>query len=189
MNILVVVDAQKGFVQTPHMENVANSIEVILQKGLFDYVIATRFINVEGSQFMRLMNWYGLTTDTEQELFGNIATLCNKVLGKNVYTCVDAIFLRLLEKENGGKLPDHVFICGFDTDCCVQKIAVDIFEQGIRPIVLIDYCQSSGGEKSHNAGVAVLKRLVGETSIVSQAIEDQSDITEAILKANSIFNT
>ncbi|MCL2615947.1 MAG: isochorismatase family protein [Dehalococcoidia bacterium] len=185
MNILVVVDVQKGFIKTSHTENVANHIESILQKGLFDYVIATRFINVEGSQFIRLMNWRGLTTDTEQALFGNIATISNKVIDKNVHTCVDASFLSLLEKENGGKLPEHVFICGFDTDCCVQKIAVDIFEQGIRPIVLIDYCHSSGGENSHNTGVAALRRLIGETSIVSQAIKAQSDITKAILKANT----
>ncbi|WP_416373322.1 isochorismatase family protein [Mycoplasmopsis fermentans] len=31
--------------------------------------------------------------------------------------------------------PEEIYICGIDTDCCVQATAVNLFEKRIRPIV------------------------------------------------------
>ena len=50
--------------------------------------------------------------------------------------------------ENNGLLPECVFIVGFDIECCVLMTAADLFENGIRPIVLTKYCGASGGEEA-----------------------------------------
>jgi len=37
---------------------------------------------------------------------------------------------------------ERVFIHGIDTDMCVLKIAMDLFDLGIEPVVLTDCCAS-----------------------------------------------
>ncbi|HET8524016.1 MAG TPA: isochorismatase family protein, partial [Thermomicrobiales bacterium] len=56
---------------------------------------------------------------------------------------------------------EQVTIAGIDTDMCVLKVAMDIFDLGIKPIILTDCCASTHGLQSHLAGLAVLARNVG----------------------------
>ncbi len=46
-------------------------------------------------------------------------------------------------------------------DFCVLKVAMDIFDLNIEPIVLVDCCASTSGLQSHLAGLAVLARNIG----------------------------
>ena len=69
-----------------------------------------------------------------------------------------------------------MFICGIDTDCCVLTTAVNLFEVGIRPIVLTQYCASNGGESSHQAALTCMGRLIGSHHLVSNEIDSKSDI-------------
>lgn len=55
----------------------------------------------------------------------------------------------------------QVAVVGIDTDMCVLKIAMDLFDQGIEPIVLTDCCASTAGLQAHLAGLAVLSRNIG----------------------------
>lgn len=73
-------------------------------------------------------------------------------------------------------LPESLFICGIDTDCCVISTAVNLFEIGIRPIVLTQYCASNGGESSHQATLTCLGRLIGSHHLVNDCIEKISDV-------------
>lgn len=54
--------------------------------------------------------------------------------------------------------------CGFDTDACVYKTALDLAERGIRPVVLKDYCFSENQE-FHNLGLRLLERNIGLKNI------------------------
>ena len=56
----------------------------------------------------------------------------------------------------------HYDIIGFNTDCCVLKVALDLFDRGYAFHVLTDYCYSSTGEEEHRRGVAVLRDLLGQ---------------------------
>jgi nicotinamidase-related amidase len=56
---------------------------------------------------------------------------------------------------------ERVFIAGIDTDMCVLKIAMDLFDIGIEPIVFTDCCASTAGLQAHLAGLAVLSRNIG----------------------------
>ena len=60
----------------------------------------------------------------------------------------------------------EVHLAGVDTDCCVLKTAVDLFEENIRPIVLTEYCASDGGVESQKAGIKVLERLIGTEQLL-----------------------
>lgn len=157
--ILIIVDMQNGFARHEETKAVADKIVALTQKGFFDAVIATRFINREGSPYTEILNWHKLMGSPETDLVEGMKV--DYVVDKYIYTCVNDGFLNLLSKINGGVLPGSVYICGVDTECCVLKIATDLFEQSVRPVVLLDYCASNGGEVGHNAGIEAMKRLIG----------------------------
>lgn len=99
------------------------------------------------------------------------------IIVKEVYTCVAEYFIDILKGLNGNcKVPDRVFVTGVDTDCCVLKIATDLFERWIRPVVLVQYCDSNGGEESHSAGITCLKRLIGERQLCYKGIASKKDL-------------
>ena len=179
-NILIVVDMQNGFNRYEQTNKLAKKVVELTTSGIFDTVIATRFLNREGSQYTRIINWHRLMNSPDIDLIEGI--VADEIVDKFVYTCVTKDFINLLKKHNDGEIPSHVFICGADTDCCVMKTATDIFEQAIMPIVLIDYCDSNGGPESHNAGILVMNRLVGKKSIVFGKINSKDDVKKIILE-------
>lgn len=181
-NILIVVDVQNGF--NRHEENhfEADKIVKLTQSGLFDFIIATRFLNKEGSPYTKFLDWHQLQTSPEIDLIKGINA--NLIVDKEIYTCVNENFLATLKEHNEGKMPHHIFICGVDTDCCVLKIATDLFENGIMPITLTHYCFSNGGMKSHLAGIEVMKRLIGKKCLVDKEITSKEDIEKIVQERN-----
>jgi hypothetical protein len=59
---------------------------------------------------------------------------------------------------------DEIHLCGFDTDACIYKTAMDLIESNVRPIVLKDYCFSED-ETYHQAGLKLLERNIGKQNI------------------------
>lgn len=177
-NILIVVDVQNGFNRSEQTHNLVDKIVELTNNGLFDKIIATRFRNKEGSQYTEFLNWHRLIDRPDIELVNGIKA--DVVIDKWIYTCINDEFMLLLNKLNDGEMPTHLFICGADTDCCVLKTATDIFEKGLMPIVLTEYCDSNAGPKSHDAGLLVMGRLIGKKCLVSNKIASKEDIAQII---------
>ena len=177
-NILIVVDIQNGFSRYGQTQVLSKKIAEFSQKGIFDSIIATRFLNREGSQYTKFLNWHRLMESPDIDLVEGIKA--DKVVDKWIYTCVDDSFMDLLKELNDGEMPTHVFVCGADTDCCVLKTATDIFEKDIMPIVLTSYCASNAGPKSHEAGLLVMSRLIGKKCIVDGEITSKDDLIKLI---------
>lgn len=179
-SILIVVDMQNGFNRYEHMKKLANRVTELTNAGIFDCIIATRFINYEGSQYTKFLNWHRLIDKKDIDLIPNVKY--DIAVDKNVYTCITPDFMNLLKDVNSKELPTHIFICGADTDCCVLKIATDLFENNIMPIVLTDYCASNGGEESHKSGILVMSRLIGRKSLVAGEIMSRDDVENIVLE-------
>lgn len=160
--ILICVDVQEGFARSPQTREIANKIVNLTNKHYFDYIIATQFIN-KNRAFANIIKWNHLKNENEIKFVSGLRY--DLVEKKHRYTCVDSKFIKILKTVNDEVIPTEVYICGMDTDCCVYKIAIDLFERGIRPIIISDYCQSNGGSKSHTAGLTVLKRNIGGEQI------------------------
>ncbi|MGN0914363.1 MAG: isochorismatase family protein [Alphaproteobacteria bacterium] len=60
---------------------------------------------------------------------------------------------------------DEIYLCGFDTDACIYKTAMDLIENNIRPIILKDYCFSANQE-FHDIGLKLLGRNIGKHNII-----------------------
>lgn len=176
--ILIVVDLQNGFARYDQTKDLAKKIVELTKSGVFDKVIATRFLNKEGSQYTRFLNWHRLMESPEIDLVDGLFP--DVIVNKWIYTCVNEEFMTILNHFNDGELPTHVFICGADTDCCVLKTATDLFEHGIMPIVLTEYCDSNGGPNSHAAGQLVMERLIGKKCLVNKPITSTVDLDEII---------
>jgi len=106
-----------------------------------------------------------MTTKEEIAVPEELAIHVDKYIDKHTYNCVDDKFVEILKAANIGKIPEKVYLCGVDTDCCVLMIAGALFERGIIPIILEKYIDSTGGIKSHKAGLKALERLVGKQNI------------------------
>ena len=157
-NILIVVDMQNGFDRYEQTHILAKKVIELTNSGIFDKIIATRFLNKEGSQYTKFINWHRLMSSPDIDLVEGIKA--DAVVDKWVYTCVTKDFLELLKK--------------------CMKTATDLFEQSIMPIVLTEYCDSNGGPESHKAGIMVMDRLIGRKSIVPDKIKSKEDLVKII---------
>ncbi len=177
--VLLVIDVQKGFITTPAVTDIKNNIDVLISSGFFDTVISTVYQNYDNSPIIRLMGWDKLRSDEEQELVGGARFKSDYIVKKNRYSGVNRELLDILKKEGGEEEIPCVFVVGVDTECCVLSTAIDLFELGIRPIVLTKYCGSSSGLAYHRAGILSLKNLVGACNIFEGTITG-ADVPERV---------
>lgn len=156
---LLIVDVQNGFVneKTKHIPRLVEKLQYN-----YDLVIATRFINLPDSPFRRLIKWNRLSPGTNEIDLAFKPKEGIVVVDKYIYSCIDETFLRLLEDKG----IDAVDICGIDTDICVTKCAVDLFERNITPYVLKDYCATHADADVQESALIILARYIGKTQII-----------------------
>ncbi len=156
---LLIVDVQNGFVngKTQHIPALVEKLQYH-----YDLVIATRFINLPNSPFRRLIKWDHLSPDTDEIELAFRPKEGVVVIDKYIYSCVDEPFLHLLKENN----VEAVDICGIDTDICVTKCAVDLFERSITPFVLKDYCATHADADIQESALIILARYIGKTQII-----------------------
>ena len=141
---LLIIDVQKTSCKD-------NGIAEAIEKLQYDYehVFISRFVN-NGSPLIPLMQWPGYDND---DLAFTPAPHA-KIFDKNIYTS----FIEDLSAFN------EIYLCGYDTDACVYKTALDLIEHNIRPIVLTRLCGSEN-EHFHEIGLELLKRNIGERNL------------------------
>ena len=164
-NILLIVDMQEGFLCNKQIKETKNRIIELLDKNIFDVVIATRFLNEKDSIYVKLFHWKDLEKEEDRVISKDIMQHVDYVVDKYIYNCVNSSFIQRLCSLNGGVYPNKVFVVGVDTDCCVLTIATSLYENNIRPVVLTQYVNSTGGNQSHEAGLLCLKRLIGKEQL------------------------
>ena len=86
----------------------------------------------------------------------------NNVFDKKIYTAVNDELKNYIRENN----ISEIYLCGFDTDACVQKSALDLFEQNYNVYVLKDYCMSHEGKEIHDLYIHNLTRLIGKDKII-----------------------
>ena len=144
MRILLVVDLQKAF-----CKDKAFADKIISLSNKFDKVVATKFVNSDDSLYEKWLNWKCADTELVEGFHPDY------VLEKTGY---GINFVPLEGKE--------VYLAGLETDACVLKLALDLWDAGARPIVLTDYVASST-EEYHKAGLFLLEHLIGKENLVS----------------------
>ena len=181
-NILLVIDVQNGFQRNRETKDNANKIATLIRSKLFDKVIATKFINRPDSPYYQWLHWERLINEPDIELLDELKDNSDFILEKYYYNCERDSLISILKQSNDGVLPKQVFLCGTDTDCCVQINATTLFEMGIHPLVLVDYCASNGGVDSHQAGLVVMRRTLGRKHLISGELHTKDEINDLCAK-------
>lgn len=156
--LLLVIDVQRDFINEYTVKKLED-IQSLVDSGKYDIVAFTRFINDENSIWYNKLNYKGCMTKEQQEIMLN--TYDYKIFDKKTYTAVNEELRKYISDNN----INQIYICGFDTDACVQKTALDLFEQGYNVCVLKDYCMCGQGEELHKEVIKNLKRLIGNDGV------------------------
>ena len=166
---LLVVDVQCGFINS-FTHHIPKRIVQLIQQENYASILFTKFINSPEAPYTRFLDWQGCNDQPETDIAPEL----------NSFTKPDCTF----SKPGLCGLPDElatylaeqqvklIYVAGIDTDMCVLKIAMDLFDQGIEPIVLTDCCASTAGLQAHLAGLAVLSRNIGAQRLREAGVGD-----------------
>ena len=159
---LIVVDVQRGFLND-YTAHVPDRIARLVGAAGYDPVYFTRFVNVPDSPYHRLLAWHDCAGPPETDLAPEIAALATPetTFTKPSYTGLPPELVETL-RANG---TERVTIVGIDTDMCVLKVAMDVFDLGLEPIILVDCCASTAGLLAHLGGLATLSRNIGPNQL------------------------
>ncbi|MFI2366680.1 isochorismatase family cysteine hydrolase [Promicromonospora sp. NPDC019610] len=163
---LVVVDVQNGFVNR-HSKHAVPAIADLITAwtSLKLPVVFTRYLNQPGSAYEKYFSWSRLMESPEIDLAPEIQPLAagHPVIDKLGYTLFSDEGAALVSDQGWN---DLVF-CGIATESCVLKSAADAFERGYGPWVVTDACASDAGTGTHEAGLAVTRRLIGRRQLIT----------------------
>lgn len=158
-NLLLVIDVQKDFVNDNTRQYV-KKIQELINLEQYDNIVFTKFINSENSIWYKKLGYKGCLNKVGQDIVIN--TKNYKVFEKTIYSALNDELEKYLSDNN----IERIYLCGFDTDACIQKTALDLFENGYEIYVLQDYCMSHLGVELHNTIIDNLKILIGKDSII-----------------------
>ena len=150
---LLIIDVQECFTQSTSKEFII-AIEA-LQTDYSD-VFISRFFNYKGSGFIKHLDWQSCFKDSREFQLAFTPDSKAMVFDKNTYSSFH-------EKMSDF---DEIHICGLETDACILKTALDLFEHNIRPVVLSELCCSNGGNNLHQAALKILQRNIGKAQVV-----------------------
>lgn len=156
---MLVIDVQNDFINDNTREYVSK-IQELIDSNEYKNIAFTKFMNSKENILYKKLNYKGCMEEEGQRIV--LETKENKVFEKTGYS---ALNIELEEYIKGNGISE-IYLLGFDTDACVQKTALDLFENGYDVYVLKDYCMSSQGKELHDAIINNLKRLIGSDKIV-----------------------
>jgi nicotinamidase-related amidase len=163
--LLLVVDVQNGFInrQTEHVVEPISEFVAKWQGQAKGPVIYSRFINLDGSPWEKILGYKDLKAEPSTALSDKLPTKGTHIFKKGTYSA----WSKEVQQVADGTSIKRVVLCGIDTDQCVLETAIDIFEANLVPVVLEDLCASGAGKDFHRAGIKLLKRLIGDKQVIS----------------------
>lgn len=166
---LIVVDVQVGFINE-FTHHIPQRIVSLLQTREFASVIFTRFVNTAEGPYCCFLNWQGCLNEADTQLVPELESVAKPELVFSK-TGICGLPDQLISYFNEQQI-QQIFVAGIDTDMCVLKIAMDLFDLSIEPIVFTDCCASTAGLQAHLAGLAVLSRNIGAQRLREAGVGD-----------------
>ena len=157
--LLLVIDVQNDFINN-NTKMTMQKIQDLINSHEYKNIVFTKFINNETSIWYKKLNYKGCLTEEGRNI--PIDTEKHLVINKNIYSALNEELISYIKTNK----IDEIYLCGFDTDACIYKTALDMFENNYNVYVLKDYCMSHKGLELHNVMIENLKRLIGKDKIV-----------------------
>lgn len=143
MKVLLVVDMQKGFINKPHYKKVNKKIDKLLKNSNYDKIILTRFVNDKSKNplYVTQVGWNKLTTAAEQEF--SVTVPSDAVILEKYGYGLQLEDLEYIKSLN----VNSIDVCGVKANACVYAIALQLFDLGIAPNILINYVECNPSTK------------------------------------------
>ena len=158
-SLLLVIDLQNNFVNDL-TENIPDKVKMLLESKRFDNVVFTKFINDENSQFYNVLDYRGCIKESDRAIV--VDTGNAKIIEKNFYTAYNDELVKYIKDNN----INTIYLCGIDTDACVLKTALDLFENNYDVKVIEDCSMSHSGKEYHDWAIMMLQKLIGKQNII-----------------------
>lgn len=161
LKALVVIDVQKYFLNNK-TKIVTSDIQKYLKQNSGKYlkIYFTIFKNDPQGPLWRISEWNGCTGSPDTDVCEEIIEFTNKdnLFYKNILSAFKVPRIKeSLERDQ----VSEVDLCGFDTDCCVLATAYDLFDAGIKPVVLENLTWSTSKENLHKVAIQMVERNIG----------------------------
>lgn len=157
--LLLIIDLQKSFINY-NTENIPKAIEELLNKNIFNYIIFTKYINDEDSIFYKKLDYKGCMSIKNRNIV--IDTKNYKIIEKRGYTALNDELREYIKDNN----IEEIYVCGLDTDACVLKTSIDLFENNYNVKVIKDLCMSHSGIEMHDSAINILNKMIGKDNVI-----------------------
>lgn len=162
MKIIILVDIQEGFINEA-LGKLPKAIEKHIASFDYDLVIATRFINKNDSLHKGEIKAKEMSVfSTKSKLVGPIDQIADIVIMKATYTCITPDVFKLLEKNE----VKQVYLAGLNTENSILATAFDLFDRGIKPVILSHLCGTTSGEEINDKAMEILRIGIGDECIL-----------------------
>ena len=162
MKIILLVDIQEGYMND-ELRGLTRDIEKHVKNFDYDLVIATRYINKNDSLHRADIYIKDMTVfSSKAKLVESIEKISDFVLMKSTYSSLTEDVYKLLEKNE----VKQVYLAGLNTETSILATAFELFDKGIKPIILSNLCNTVNGKKVNEAALEILKIAVGEDCIL-----------------------
>ena len=162
MKIILLVDIQEGNMNES-LRDFPKAIEKHVKNYDYDLVIATRFINKNDSLHKNDIKVREMTVFSQKaKLVDPIEKISDFVLMKSTYTSLTEDVSKLLEKNN----VKQVYIAGLNTETSILATAFDLFDKGVKPVVLSNLCNTASGEEVNKKALESLRIAIGDEFIL-----------------------
>ena len=155
-NALVIIDVQNYFVNE-HTRTIPGKIARFISNHKFDFVLFTKFVNHEGSNYFKLLNWKKCLGSPDIDIHKTLKKFVkvSNIFEKTSYSVFRSKrFVGFLRKNQIKKL----YLCGTDIDACVLASAFDAFDLGYEMEVLIRLSLSHSGRRLDKAALEIIKK-------------------------------
>lgn len=154
----MIIDIQHGFMRNG-AESVVPTVATLVKSWPQDKLFYLRYRNYPGSLFSRHLDWHEFMSSGQINIVPEVYVDGAPVFEHYGYRPPDTLIEVLRGFETVG-------ICGVDTDACVMAAVFALWDAEIRPIVLADYCMSSGGRSFHLAALDLMMRQFGTDAVI-----------------------
>lgn len=160
--VLLAMNPQNGF-KNKHTEKSIQRVDEIID--YFDVKFISLFHNPDKSMYKEHLHWHNFSKHKHQDYFDiAIKNTSNSKFVKNHKYNNITWQIKTYIKMNKIKT---VYLCGVETDAGVYKTALELFDMGVKPIIIKDACGSRRGKKYHDMGITLAERQIGEDNVLT----------------------
>jgi nicotinamidase-related amidase len=162
---LIVIDAQKYFLNERTGSTVRKVVKrirkyVIENQKDFPLIFFTIFKNDQNSPVWKISDWKEMAKSPDTDICDELKEFVTKdnLIYKNILSAVKINKIKQALIKNN---ISEVYLCGFDTDCCVLATAYDLYDQGIKPVILENLCWSTAKDNLHKPTLKIINSNIG----------------------------